>query len=127
MARRILNRRELRAASDAAARRKDKSRDDSTSTQETAESASEKKPKARKKTTTTTRTRKSRAAKKVAKMKVVWAVFSNANQQVKVFEYSQRAEAEKEAAKLTRDKKSTHFVNPVKVPIEESSEEETST
>ncbi len=39
--------------------------------------------------------------------------------QVAIFEYSQRAEADKKAAELTESKKSPHFVMPVKKVIEE--------
>ena len=52
-------------------------------------------------------------------MKVVWGVFNNSNQRVAAYEYPKRAEADAHAAKLTADKKSTHFVQPVKEPIEE--------
>jgi hypothetical protein len=39
------------------------------------------------------------------------------------FDYPKRAEAEALAAKLTADKKSTHFVQAVKEPMEEKAEE----
>ena len=61
---------------------------------------------------------RSRAAK-VVRMKVVWGVFNNSNQRVAVYDYPKRKEAEAHAAQLTADKKSTHFVQPVKEPIEE--------
>jgi hypothetical protein len=55
-------------------------------------------------------------------MRVVWGVFNNSNQMVKTFEYPKRAEAEAHAAQLMTDKRSTHFVQPVKEPIEEKKE-----
>jgi cobalamin biosynthesis protein CobT len=61
--------------------------------------------------------------KKVVRMKVVWAVFNNSNQRVAAFEYPKKGEADALASKLTTDKKSTHFVQPVKEPIEEKKEE----
>ena len=64
---------------------------------------------------------RSRAAK-VTRMKVVWGVFNNSNQRVAVYEYPKRKEADEHAARLTADKKSTHFVQPVKEPIEEKKE-----
>jgi len=65
---------------------------------------------------------RSRAAK-VTRMKVVWGVFSNSNQLVAKFEYPRRKEADDKAAQLTADKKNTHFVQPIKEPIEEKKEE----
>ena len=59
---------------------------------------------------------------KVVRMRVVWCVFNNSNQKVATYEYPRRKEAEEHAAKLTADKKNTHFVQPVKEPIEEKKE-----
>ena len=56
-------------------------------------------------------------------MKVVWGVFSNSNQRVAVYDYPKRKEADEHAARLSADKKSTHFVQPVKEAIEEKKEE----
>jgi cobalamin biosynthesis protein CobT len=64
---------------------------------------------------------RSRAAK-IVRMKVVWGVFNNSNQRVAVYEYPKRKEADDHAARLTADKKSTHFVQPVKEAIEEKKE-----
>ncbi len=64
---------------------------------------------------------RSRAAK-VVRMKVVWGVFNNSNQRVAVYDYPKRKEADDHAAKLTADKKSTHFVQPLKEPMEEKKE-----
>src|SRR5205823_13080054 len=64
---------------------------------------------------------RSRAAK-VVRMKAIWGVFNNSNQRVAVYEYPKRKEADDHAAKLTADKKHTHFVQPVKEPLEEKKE-----
>jgi hypothetical protein len=64
---------------------------------------------------------RSRAAK-VVRMKLVWGVFNNSNARVATYEYKQKQEADEHAARLTTDKKSTHFVQPVKEPIEEKKE-----
>ena len=64
--------------------------------------------------------RKSRA--KVAKevrLKAFWGVFNQSLRRVTVFEYSQRAEADKKAAELSESGKSPHFVQLVKEVIEE--------
>jgi cobalamin biosynthesis protein CobT len=66
---------------------------------------------------------RSRAAK-VVRMRVVWGVFSNSNQCVATYEYPKREQAVEHAAKLTADKRSTHFVQPVKEPMEAKKEKE---
>ncbi len=145
MGRRILNRKELREDYDAAERRKDEEPgdaedeleeedesedEDEEAEGETDEAADEegdegeeeapKKKKAPPKPKAKPRSR-SRAAK-VVRMKVVWGVFNNSNQRVAVFDYPKRKEAEELAAKLKTDKRSAHFVQPVKEPIEEKKE-----
>jgi hypothetical protein len=140
MARRILNRKDLRADYEAAERRKgeedeveeeEESEDDDEqgdSDEETEEVVDEeeeeeappKKRKPAKEPKPKTKPR-SRAAK-VTRMKVVWGVFNNSNQRVAVYDYPKRKEADDHAARLTADKKSTHFVQPVKEPIEEKKE-----
>jgi len=57
-----------------------------------------------------------------SRMKLVWKVFNNSNQPVASYEFRQRADAEEHAARLTTDKKSTHFVQAVKEAIEEKKE-----
>ncbi len=57
-------------------------------------------------------------------MRVVWGVFNNSHQCVATYEYPKREEADQHAARLTTDKRSTHFVQPVKEAIEEKKEKE---
>jgi hypothetical protein len=64
---------------------------------------------------------RSRTAK-VVRMKLVWGVFNNSNVRVATYEYRQKPEAEEHAARLSTEKKSTHFVQPVKEAIEEKKE-----
>jgi cobalamin biosynthesis protein CobT len=156
MARRILNRKDLRADFDAAERRKTDEDDDQEEDEEAEDGDEEeaegedeageedeaeegagdgedeeelpkkkkpakaakppKPPKPVKAKTTRTRT------PKVVRMKVIWGVFNNSNQRVAVYDYPKRKEADEHAAKLTADKKSTHFVQPVKEPLEEKKE-----
>lgn len=59
---------------------------------------------------------------KIVRKKVVWGVFNNSNQRVATYEYPKRKEADEHAARLTTDKKQTHFVQPVKEAIEEKKE-----
>jgi hypothetical protein len=60
---------------------------------------------------------------KVTRLKVVWGVFNNSNQRVATFDYPKRKDADDLAAKLSNDKKTTHFVQPVKEPMEEKEKE----
>src|SRR6516165_10340326 len=119
MGRRILNRKDLRADFEAAERRGKEEKNE----EEEEEAEEEVKPKKRKpakepKAKTKPRTR----TPKITRMKIVWGVFNNSHQRVAVYDYPERKEADEHAAKLTADKKSTHFVQPVKEPIEEKKE-----
>jgi hypothetical protein len=151
MARRILNRKELRNDYDAAERRKEEEETDEAQDEKEADADEEQdedededeaeeeaegdedggeedeeapkkkkppkaKPKPKPKAKPRTRT------PKVTRMKVVWGVFNNSNARVATYEYPKRKEADDHAAKLTADKKSTHFVQPVKEPMEEKKE-----
>ena len=62
---------------------------------------------------------KSTRAKKNVRQKVVWGVFNNSNQQLAVYPFPQEGEARAHAERLTADKKTNHFVQKVKVPLEE--------
>ena len=102
MARKVLNRKELRAENDAAeaAGAKPKKK---------AATAAGEKPK-----------RKSRV--KVAKevrLKAFWGVFNQSMKRVALFEYSQRKQAEKKASELSTSSKTPHFIQPVKEAIQE--------
>jgi hypothetical protein len=150
MARRIVNRKEKRAEVEALERRKDEDEteeeegededeeeDEEGEEAEAGEAAGdedeaegdeeeapkkkkkEPKPKAKPKAKAKPRTR----TPKIVRMKVVWGVFNNSNQRVATYEYPERKAAEDHAAKLMTDKRSTHFVQPVKEPIEVKKEE----
>jgi cobalamin biosynthesis protein CobT len=147
MARRILNRKELRNDFDAAERRKDEDEeveDAADDTDEEDEEASgeeeegaedeeaeaeaevevEVKPKKKKAAPKVKAKAKPRSrAVKVTRLRVVWGVFNNSNQCVATYEYPKRKDADAHAAKLTLDKKNTHFVQPVKEPMEQKKEE----
>lgn len=163
MAKRILNRKEMRADYDAAERRKtddgeevedeadaddedeDEEEDEEEGDEEgkgekgekgeeedeTEEDAEEvvEKPKKKKKAPAAPKVPKPKAksrsrAAKIVRLRLVWGVFNNSHQCVATYEYPKRKEADAHAAKLTTDKKSTHFVQPVKEPIEEKKEKE---
>ena len=100
MARKILNRKELRETHEAAER-----------AGTDAQPVADKKAPAK---------RKSRAkAKKEVRLKAFWGVFTQSLNPVVMFEYSQRADAETRAAELTQSRNSPHFVQLVKKIIEE--------
>jgi hypothetical protein len=103
MARKVLNRKELRAEAEAA----DKAG---------AESGKVKKAAAKKKA----KPHKSRAkdAKQV-RLKAYWGVFNQSLKRVALFDHCDRKAADKKAAELSQSGKSPHFVQPVKEIIEE--------
>jgi len=102
MARKILNRKELREEGEAAER------------QEAV------KKKTAKKTVKKKAKRKSRAkAAKEVRLKAFWGVFNQSLRRVAIFEYAERKKADKKAKELTDSGKSPHFVQLVKEVIEE--------
>ena len=102
MARKVVNRTELRAEAEAA---------------EKAEAA---KPKKKKKAAKKKAKRKSRAKTPVdVRLKLFWGVFNQSMKRVALFEFNQKKDAEKKAADLTKSRKSPHFVQKVKEVIEE--------
>ena len=99
MARKIQNRKELRAEAEAAEK-------SATATKKTAKKAAPK--------------RKSRAkAAKEVRLKAYWGVFNQSLKRVALFEHNEKKKAEKKAQDLSSTGKSPHFVQPVKEVIEE--------
>lgn len=103
MARKVLNRKELRQESEAAERLE--SREKKTAT---------------KKAKKTPTKRKSRAkVVKEVRLKAFWGVFNQSLRRVALFEYSQQKQAKKKAEDLSQSQKTPHFVQLVKEVIEE--------
>jgi hypothetical protein len=102
MARKVVNRKELRAEVEAA---------------EVAEAATEKKA-AKKKKASTPRASRSKAVADV-RMKLFWGVFNQSLKRIAVYEFNQKKEADKKADELSKSGKSPHFVQKVKEVIEE--------
>jgi len=153
MARRILNRKEMRADFDAAERRKDEDEEEGDEEEEQEdedeeeegesegeeeegaedeepgedeEEADEERPKKKKKAAPKVAKPKAKPrsrAAKVVRMRVVWGVFNNSHQMVASYDYPKKADAEAHAAKLMADKRQTHFVQPVKEPMAEEKKE----
>jgi cobalamin biosynthesis protein CobT len=148
MGKRILNRKELRADFDAAARRKGddeevvdeeagEDEEEEVEAEEKAEGDEEEEgaaageedeeeavvaPVKKKKAPKVAKPKSRARTAKVTRLRVVWGVFNNSHQCVATYEYPKRADADAHAAKLMADKKTTHFVQPVKEPIEEKKE-----
>src|SRR3990172_4017307 len=106
MARKVLNRKELREETEAVERTDEKAKKQSPK----AESEAKKKPAKRKS--------RAKTAKEV-RLKAFWGVFNQSMKRVALFEYSQRRQADKKAAELSTSAKSPHFVQPVKEVIQE--------
>jgi hypothetical protein len=101
MARKLLNRLELREENDAA---------ESLATESAPEVKADKKP-ARKKS-------RAKVAKEV-RLKAFWGVFNQSLRRVARFEYCQRKQADQKAEELTVSQKTPHFVQLVKEVLEE--------
>lgn len=100
MARKILNRKELRQEGEAAERQV------------------ETKKTAKKTKKVTKRKSRSKVAKEV-RLKAFWGVFNQSLRRVSLFEYSQQKQARKKAEELSVSQKTPHFVQLVKEVIEE--------
>ena len=100
MARKVVNRKELRAEAEAA---------------EKAEKGSATPPRKKKATRRSTRTK----AVADVRMKLFWGVFNQSLRRVALYDFSQKKEAEKKAAELSKSGKTPHFVQKVKEAVEE--------
>ena len=109
MARKIVNRKELRDQHEAAER---------------AEAAAEPEKKKVAKRAPAKRApakRKSRAKEPVeVRMRVMWGVYSQAMKLVDTFAHDEKKAAEKKASSLSQSGKTPHFVQKIKQPIEEA-------
>ena len=110
MARRTLNRMELRRAAESVTPAVEG--DDNASGTSTVTTKKAKAPKV-------TKPRKSAKNKAPVRMRVRWAVVNDSLKQVAVFDYPQKDEAEQKAADLIGKGKGHHFVRGVKEPMPE--------
>ena len=111
MARKVINRRELREQSDAAEARGEA--DDAADVTEGEEGGGKKKKKAATK-------RKSRAkSAEPARLKLFWGVFNQASKRIAKYDFTQKKQAEAKAAELSTGGKNPHFVAKVKEAVEE--------
>ena len=114
MARRVLNRREMRKAADQAEQQ-------APADKEASPEAPAKKG-AKAKAAPAVKVKKPRKKKEPPRMCARWAVYDAAMKQVAVFDYKQRDEANQKIADLTAKKKAPYFLQLVKEPMPEPAE-----
>ena len=123
MARKVVNRKELRAQNDAAeAREKTKKPAKEKATKEKAakeKPAKAKKEKAAKEPGKAAKKPSRKKAAKEVRMKAYWGVFNQGMKRLALFEYSDRKAAEKKAAELMSSSRASHFIQLVKEAITE--------
>jgi len=120
MARKILNRKELRAAGEAAeaAESADDIDDADDGDGGDDQEGGAKKKTAKKAAPKRATARKSRAkTAKEVRRKAFWGVFNQTGKRVHLFEYSERKQADKKAGELTASQKTPHYVAIVKDEI----------
>jgi hypothetical protein len=111
MARKVVNRKELRAEHDAAAAKAAASGEAAAPAEKKKKAAGEKKPPAK---------RKSRAkSTEPARMKLFYGVFNQSLKRVALYDFTQKRQADAKAAELSASGKSPHFVQKVKEAIAE--------
>lgn len=102
MARKVVNRRELRAEAEAA------------------EAAGAKKAPKKKAEKAPAKRKSRKKASPEVRLKAFWGVFNQSMKRVATFEYNEKKEADKKAEALSQAGKSPHFVQLVKEVIDES-------
>ncbi|WP_254507313.1 hypothetical protein [Anatilimnocola floriformis] len=113
MARKVINRRELREQSDAAEARGAGEEAEVEAGEEGEATGGKKKKKAATK-------RKSRAkSTEPARLKLFWGVFNQASKRIAKYDFTQKKQAEAKAAELSTGGKNPHFVAKVKEAVEE--------
>jgi hypothetical protein len=119
MAGRILNRRELRQQADQAEQAAQNQAPAPDGADETASAPKGRKKKAPAKP----RAARPRKKKDPVRLCAKWGVFDGGMKQVALFAYNQRAAADQKVAELTAKKNAIHFLQLVKEPMPEPTEE----
>jgi hypothetical protein len=116
MARRTLNRHELRKQAEAA---------EQVTTEVAAPEATETKPKkaSKARSASGTAVKRPRKKKEPPRLCARWGVFDNSMKQVASFAYNQRAEADQKVADLSQKKAGGYFIQIVKEPMPEPATE----
>ncbi len=117
MARKVVNRKELRAQNDAAEAR------EKTKKAPKEKASKEKTPKAKKEKVAKDPTKAKKPSRKKtakeARMKAYWGVYNQGMKRLAMFEYSDKKAAEKKAADLMASSRTNHFIQLVKEAITE--------
>ncbi len=113
MARKVVNRRELRRQNDAAEESEDVEDIDDDSDD------GDEKPKAKKAKKAAVKKKPRTKTPKEVRLKAYWGVFNQSLKRVALFEYSEKKQAERKAGELSTSQKTPHFVQPVKEVITE--------
>ncbi len=114
MARKVINRRELREQSDAAEARGEADEKEDVGGEGDEEGGS----KTKKKKTPTKRKSRAKSAEP-ARLKLFWGVFNQASKRIAKYDFTQKKQAEAKAAELSTGGKNPHFVAKVKEAVEE--------
>jgi len=118
MARKVVNRKELRAQADAAEAR-EKTEGKKEKAPKAAKVAKEKKEKVPKEPKVAAKKTVRKKVAKETRLKAYWGVFNQAMKRLVLFEYADKKAAEKKAAELTASSRATHFIQLVKEAITE--------
>lgn len=120
MARKVVNRKELRRQNDAAEELEDEVDDEQEESEDVEEESGddEDEPKAKAKPKKAPAKKKTRTkTPKEVRLKAFWGVFNQSMKRVALFEYSEKKAAQKKADELSTSQKSPHFIQPVKEVI----------
>ena len=119
MARKVVNRKELRAQNDAAeAREKTKKSPKKSPPDKAAKTPKAKKEKVAKDPKAPKKPSRKKTAKE-SRMKAYWGVYNQGLKRLAMFEYSDKKAAEKKAADLMASSRTNHFIQLVKEAITE--------
>ncbi|MBL8825395.1 MAG: hypothetical protein JNM18_00320 [Planctomycetaceae bacterium] len=121
MARKVVNRKELRRQADAAEEREEEELEDEVEDADDADDDEsgdddDDEPKAKKKKAPAKKKARTKTVKEV-RLKAFWGVFNQSMKRVALFEYSEKKAAQKKADELTTSQKTPHFIQPVKEVI----------
>ena len=116
MARKVVNRKELRAQNDAAEAR---GKETPEKKEKVAKEPKAKKEKVAKEPKVAAKKTVRKKVAKETRLKAYWGVFNQAMKRLVLFEYADKKSAEKKAAELSASSRATHFIQLVKEAITE--------
>jgi len=117
MAKRTINRRELRDQADAAEKRKGSGGEGSEETVKTGKAKKAKEPKEPKAKKPAAAKTKKVKTKVIVRKRLIWGVYSGTMKEEGRYAYADREAADNRAAELSAKHKKTYFVQPIKEPL----------